>query len=589
MHSDRHTFTATVCRTPALRLIHLLPLLHMFQGASAALLGHPVPGLDAVSAENVQYCPTTFRVQNTEGMLCSSVIAALGVSMETLMDLNPSLDCSNKIPYNSYLCSSIPTATSKSPTVNCLLAYKLQDNEACPSIQNAFSLDSTAFALLNPQMDCSNLPGMKSKGEPICVEGTLSSYPDHIVGGPSKNDSFVVSENAACSRYATVASSTACIDISEKSQISITQLESLNTGLNCWGLKQNQTLCIELGPAPPASSAVSISSTTTTTTVSTISSSTLTASVSSSQSTVRAASSSAEQGKQSSSPPPSSELLPSPSPSLASQPSPSPERLVSPSSSPEPEPSPLMSLPAQPQPSPFPDAQPTSSPAPQASPSPGPQASPSPAPQASPSPAPQASPSPAAPQPSPSPPQPQPSPSPEPQPAPSPAAQPSPSPAPQPSPQPAPSPAPQPSPVPQPAPSPAPQPAPAPIVIPVQQGKGPGSGGVFDVSWHWFQGNSLDCDGSITAEQYNTGFYAGAQDIPALCGQKATFVYNGNSVTVTYAWMTGGGFAYHELSAQAFAQLIGSNAKASSAMRSEDFQKAINDPGRVNAVCNGPC
>ncbi|KAJ3236906.1 hypothetical protein HDU77_011730 [Chytriomyces hyalinus] len=44
--------------------------------------------------------------------------------------------------------------------------------------------------------------------------------------------------------------------------------------------------------------------------------------------------------------------------------------------------------------------------------------------------------------------------------------------------------------------------------------------------------------------------------------------------------MTGGGFAYHELSAQAFAQLIGSNAKASSAMRAEDFQKAINDPGR---------
>ncbi|KAI8834255.1 hypothetical protein BJ741DRAFT_610470 [Chytriomyces cf. hyalinus JEL632] len=416
MHSDLHTSTGTVPLTPALRLIHLLPFLHVFQGASAALLGHPVPGLDAVSAENVQYCPTTFRVQNTEGMLCSSVIAA-----------------------------------------------------------------------------------MKSKGEPVCVEGTLSSYPDHIVGGPSKNDSFVVSENAACIRYATVASSTACIDISEKSQISITQLESLNAGLNCWGLKQNQTLCIELGAVPPASSAVSISSTTSTSTLSTISNSSTsssTASGSSSQSTVRAASSSSS-----------------------------------------------------------PDAQPTSSPAPQASPSP-------------------------APQPSPSPPQPQPSPSPEPQPAPSPAAQPSPSPAPQ---QPAPSPVAQPSPVPQPAPS------PAPIVIPVQQGKGPGSGGVFDVSWHWFQGNSLDCDGSITAEQYNTGFYAGAQDIPALCGQKATFVYNGNSVTVTYAWMTGGGFAYHELSAQAFAQLIGSNAKASSAMRSEDFQKAINDPGRVNAVCNGPC
>ncbi|KAJ3238601.1 hypothetical protein HDU81_007521 [Chytriomyces hyalinus] len=537
MHSDPHANSATVRRNPALHLLRLLPFLHVLQGASAALLGHPVPGLDAVSAENVQYCPTTFRVQNTEGMLCSSVIAALGVSMETLMDLNPSLDCSNKIPYNSYLCSSIPPATSKSATVNCLLAYKLQDNEACPSIQNAFSLDSTALALLNPQMDCANLSAMKSKGEPVCVEGTLSSYPDHIVGGPSKNDVFVVSENAACTRYATVASSTACVDISEKSQISITRLESLNTGLNCWGLKQNQTLCIELGVVPPAATTVSISSSTSTNTITSTTTSSSTASVSSSQSTLRTASPSPAQGKESSSLPLSSELQPSLSLSAA-QPQPSPS------------PSPL---PAQPQPSP------------------------SPAPQPAPS--------------SPSSPQPQPSPSPEPQPAPSAAAQPSPSPAPQPSPepQPAPSPAPQPSPVPQPAPSPAPQPAPSPIVIPVQQGKGPGSGGVFDVSWHWFQGNSLDCDGSITAEQYNTGFYAGAQDIPALCGQKATFVYNGNSVTVTYAWMTGGGFAYHELSAQAFAQLIGSSAKASSAMRSEDFQKAINDPGRVNAVCNGPC
>ncbi|KAJ3066705.1 hypothetical protein HDU98_010006 [Podochytrium sp. JEL0797] len=123
--------------------------------------------------------------------------------------------------------------------------------------------------------------------------------------------------------------------------------------------------------------------------------------------------------------------------------------------------------------------------------------------------------------------------------------------------------------------------------IPFNAGNTPGVGAEYVVSWNWFVGPTADCDASITAEEFNTGFYAGAQEIPAYCGKSATFTYKGNSVTVKYAWMTTGGTLYHELSPAAFAQLIGSDAKVEDGMTVQQYQAAINDPGRVRATCSG--
>ncbi|KAJ3074120.1 hypothetical protein HDU98_012058 [Podochytrium sp. JEL0797] len=123
--------------------------------------------------------------------------------------------------------------------------------------------------------------------------------------------------------------------------------------------------------------------------------------------------------------------------------------------------------------------------------------------------------------------------------------------------------------------------------IPFNTGASPGSGAEFVVSWHWFEDFSGDCDASITPLQYNTGFYAGSEHIPRDCGKMGTFHYKGNSVTVQFIWRTTGGSLYHELSPQAFAQLIGSGAQVQEGMVSTDFQIAINDPGRVVATCSG--
>ncbi|KAJ3074121.1 hypothetical protein HDU98_012059 [Podochytrium sp. JEL0797] len=123
--------------------------------------------------------------------------------------------------------------------------------------------------------------------------------------------------------------------------------------------------------------------------------------------------------------------------------------------------------------------------------------------------------------------------------------------------------------------------------IPFNTGASPGSGAEYVVSWHWFEDFSGDCDASITPLQYNTGFYAGSEHIPRDCGKMGTFHYNGNSVTVQFIWRTTGGSLYHELSPQAFAQLIGSGAQVQEGMVSTDFQIAIDDPGRVVATCSG--
>ncbi|KAI9339984.1 hypothetical protein BDR26DRAFT_861921 [Obelidium mucronatum] len=108
------------------------------------------------------------------------------------------------------------------------------------------------------------------------------------------------------------------------------------------------------------------------------------------------------------------------------------------------------------------------------------------------------------------------------------------------------------------------------------------------VSWHWFNDITFDCFPSIKPTEYNSGYFAGSEKIPADCGKQGTFSWNGNSVTVTYAWRTTGGLNYHEVSATAFAKLIGSR-EIVVGKTVEQFQVAIQDPGKVGALCAGVC
>ncbi|RHZ38622.1 hypothetical protein DYB26_016317, partial [Aphanomyces astaci] len=118
----------------------------------------------------------------------------------------------------------------------------------------------------------------------------------------------------------------------------------------------------------------------------------------------------------------------------------------------------------------------------------------------------------------------------------------------------------------------------------------PGTPGVDKkVSWNWFASSTTDCDASLSKDTLNRGLYIGGENIPADCGKTASFTYDGRTVIATYAWRTTGGQGYNELSPQAFAQLLGSNANAANFNSATDFQAAINDPGHVFSTCSGTC
>ncbi|KAJ3066706.1 hypothetical protein HDU98_010007 [Podochytrium sp. JEL0797] len=451
-------------------------------------------------------------------MTCAAIQAATGVTIKELQSFNSELDCSKLVPPNTFLC--VVTPASAISNIQCLLSYTAMAQDSCSAIESAFDLDDTTFGLLNPSVQCTTL----ASGDNVCLEAAVNGNSQTTLGGPLDSSTPVaVSHAANCNSFQTVTSPTACLDIATAASISITSLVDWNGGLNCWGLKQNDTLCVGVG---------SVASTTLGTTL--LSSTTTGASLV------------------------PSPIAPSPSPIAAFPPPALPAPIATTSAA-----SVIQFI----QQAPTSSAAPPPPPAPPAAPATTAPAAPivqvqqAPATTAAPPlpPATTAAPPPPPPATSAAPPPPPPAPA---------------------------------------APSPPPVVVAAPVAtvaagagghpeIPFNSGGSPGSGASYVVSWNWFVGPTTDCDASITAEEFNTGFYAGAQEIPAYCGQTATFSYNGNSVTVKYAWMTTGGTLYHELSPAAFAQLIGSGAKVQPGMTPQQYQVAINDPGRVTATCSG--
>ncbi|KAF0716409.1 Aste57867_2868 [Aphanomyces stellatus] len=137
----------------------------------------------------------------------------------------------------------------------------------------------------------------------------------------------------------------------------------------------------------------------------------------------------------------------------------------------------------------------------------------------------------------------------------------------------------------------APKPPASTTPMPLTPTTTPSSGGVAQtISWNWFMSNTLDCDGSLSMDTLNRGLYVGSENVPADCGKTATFSYKDKTVTATIVWRTTGGKSYHELSPQAFANLLGANVNMATIPNAAAMQAAINDPGHVTAMCTaGAC
>ncbi|KAJ3137635.1 hypothetical protein HK100_000547 [Physocladia obscura] len=439
------------------------------KGINIKSYGHIVPNVHGNSLAAVVACNSTYAVTSADGQTCVQIEAATGVNVETLKSLNSDLNCSSIVPLNTYLCL---TEASSASSVNCLLSYLLHEDDLCSALQSAYDLDSTSFLLLNPDLDCS-VPAANTLA---CLEGTFGSSSSLISGEDNSAGTVDVTHAASCSGYYTVASSTACLDAVSATGISLTDLATWNTGLNCWGLSQNDTLCTAVNssvqavftlPSPTSSKSTAITSleiiagsTTSTNTIDNTSAVTSTVQPAAATTATTTTTTTTFQPV-----------------AVSIQPTTTTTTTID---APVVETSTAAASPAAVQ------SQSSTSTVIQAS----------------------------------------------------------------------------------------------------------SSDGSYTVSWNWFTGPTSDCDSSITATEYNTGYYAGAQKtssgtIP--CGETGTFTYNGVSVSVVYAWQTTGGSGYHELTPQAFAKLIGSSANVADYSTPQAYQTAINDPGRIIATCSGVC
>ncbi|KAJ3266734.1 hypothetical protein HDU77_010841 [Chytriomyces hyalinus] len=224
------------------QLLHALSL-----GSNTAgrpVLGHINPAAQGSSLAAVVGCQYTYHVSNPAGQTCLEIQAATGLTVQNLVEINTALDCSKPVEYNTFVCTAGPDPSQAVASIapNCLLSYTLMENESCSAIQAAFDMDATTFTLLNPSLDCSGTP---SSSTPVCLEASVSSS---LIGGPPKSFTPVsVAHVGNCNSLVTVASPTACLDISAQARVSVTLLNEWNGNLNCWGLKQNDTLCVGVG------------------------------------------------------------------------------------------------------------------------------------------------------------------------------------------------------------------------------------------------------------------------------------------------------------------------------------------------------
>ncbi|KAJ3238602.1 hypothetical protein HDU81_007522 [Chytriomyces hyalinus] len=228
----------------SVQLLHALSL-----GSNTAgrpVVGHINPAAQGSSLAAVVGCQYTYQVSNPSGQTCLEIQAATGLIVQQLVEINTALDCSKPVEYNTFVCTAGPDQSQAIATVapKCLLSYTLMENESCGAIQAAFDMDATTFTLLNPSLDCSRTP---SSSTPVCLEAAVSSS---LIGGPPASFMPVsVAHVGNCNSLVTVASPTACLDISAQAQVSVTLLNEWNGNLNCWGLKQNDTLCVGVGAA----------------------------------------------------------------------------------------------------------------------------------------------------------------------------------------------------------------------------------------------------------------------------------------------------------------------------------------------------
>ncbi|KAH6558831.1 hypothetical protein KP509_1Z042700 [Ceratopteris richardii] len=163
---------------------------------------------------------TTHTVKS--GDTCYAVSQSHGISLSYFQSSNPGINCNN-LQIGQVVCVSQPTRSS-SPPSGSSTTYIVKSGNTCYAISQANGISLSNFHSWNSGINCKNL----QIGQVVCV-----SQPTSNSSPPS----------GSCTTYI-VKSGDTCYAISQVNGISLSNLESWNSGINCNNLQIGQVVCV---------------------------------------------------------------------------------------------------------------------------------------------------------------------------------------------------------------------------------------------------------------------------------------------------------------------------------------------------------
>ena len=181
----------------------------------------------SVYASSSSSCSNYYRL--FYGDSCDTIASAYQITTQTLLALNPTLNCQS-LPIGQIIC--VPSLATSSSTTSCANYYQLFVGDSCPTIASAFGTTVQGLVALNPTLNCQTLP----VGQYICVPA--------IGGGSTPTTTAAATTTTTCNNYYRIFGGDSCDVIASAFRITTQALLALNPTLNCQSLPVGQIICV---------------------------------------------------------------------------------------------------------------------------------------------------------------------------------------------------------------------------------------------------------------------------------------------------------------------------------------------------------
>ena len=200
---------------------------------------------------------TSYYYQVCPGDTCASIASRYGTSVQALSALNPTINCQAPLTSGQYICvpivyANVATTTTPSPVVattsvaSCTNYYQVNSGDTFASIASKYGISVQTLCSLNPSINCQSLtPGQYIR---ICNGSSQQS-------AVATTTTTTITPTASCTNYYSVCSMDNCANIAYAFNMTVSDLYSLNAGLNCQSLTAGQKLCVS--SKKPATTSVS--------------------------------------------------------------------------------------------------------------------------------------------------------------------------------------------------------------------------------------------------------------------------------------------------------------------------------------------